>query len=188
MKIPFNENLINRKRKFKKLIFILTILLLVGCNGKYGMIVPNREVKNQFENFEILPDHNYFSTASHTSPRVVIGIQQEYTLDSDRWMPVELTSEKLRAWIEDRRPYSRYFHSDNVNLYSGRFHRRGINPYSRKFYGNNGSDILNEVGTKIGVWYSFIDWRDWATVFMIDEKTVSISLPISSRGGRYLTR
>jgi hypothetical protein len=34
-------------------------------------------------------------------------------------------------------------------------------------------------GEKIGFWYAFIDWGDWAAVKMIDEGTVSVSVPIN---------
>ena len=40
----------------------------------------------------------------------------------------------------------------------------------------NGSDILDKNGRKIGVWYALKNAHDWGVVQMIDDKTVNIIL------------
>lgn len=139
---------------------VLNIVLLVilsavtGCGGHYGRLAVNDTVEMQFENYEVLADHRYYYSGSQARPRAVIGIHETYTLQSKLWVPVDLTPEQLKDWVD-------YF-----------------GPTTKYIQGNNGSAILNEHGEKIGVWYAFIDWRDWAAVKMIDEKVVSISTPI----------
>ncbi len=108
----------------------------------------------QFENYEILSDHQYYFSGSESRPRAVIGVQKAYTLQSKLWRPVDLTSERIRSWLNFSNLKSKYF------------------------LRNNGSDILTEDGRKIGIWYAFIDWKDWATIKMIDEQVVNISTPI----------
>jgi hypothetical protein len=127
---------------------------IIGCGGPYGRLSVSETVKMQIESYEVLPDHRYYYSGSFARPRAVIGVQEDYTLQSDLWVSVNLTPGLLRAWVD-------YFGAQ-----------------TKYFQASNGSDILSENGNKIGVWYAFIDWKDWARIKMIDEKTVSISTPI----------
>ena len=85
----------------------------------------------------------------------MIGIKKSYTLQSKLWVPIELTKVKLKRWVNY------------------------ISEYEQYQLTNNGYAILAENGEKIGVWYAFIGWKDWAAVRMIDEGVVSISAPIN---------
>ena len=143
------------KDNLLKLIAFVALMVLVGCGGHYGRLAVNHDVKAQFEDYQVLPDHRYYYSGSEARPRAVIGIREEYTLQSDLWVPVDLTSKRLKDWVD-------YF-----------------GPNTRFSQGNNGSDILAEDGSRIGIWYAFVDWRDWAAVKMIDEKVVSITTPIT---------
>lgn len=137
-------------------MLILAVTFMFGCGGHYGRLSASQTVKMQFENYEVLPDHRYYYSGSEARPRAVIGVHEATVLQSDLWVPVELTSDRLRGWVD-------YF-----------------GPNAKHFQGNNGAAILTEDGRKIGVWYAFIDWRDWAAVKMIDANTVSITTPIVS--------
>ena len=129
---------------------------LSGCSGTYGRMAVNSDVKALFERYEVLPDHHYFYTESSTWPRAVIGIHEDYTLQSDFWHPVELTPERLKRWLE--------FPGD----------------FRLLFMSSNGSDILDKNGRRIGVWYALKNTYDWGVVQMIDDKTVNIILQTSS--------
>ena len=150
---------INKKISIKniglKILLLVVPLALLGCSGHYGRLAVNDDVKTQFEAYKVLPDHRYYYSGSEARPRAVIGIHEAYRLQSDLWVPVNLTSEQLKDWVD-------YF-----------------GPHFKNFQGSNGSDILADDGSKIGVWYTFIDWRDWAAVKMIGEKVVSITTPIT---------
>jgi hypothetical protein len=135
-------------------LVLAALSVLLGCGGHYGRLAVNNHVKMQFEDYQVLSDHLYYYSGSFARPRAVIGVHEAYTLQSDLWMPVALTPKQLKDWVD----------------YLG--------PLTKHFQGSNGSDILAEDGTKIGVWYAFIDWRDWAAIKMIDEKIVSITTPI----------
>jgi hypothetical protein len=157
MKKLFKENKIVIKNMMLKVMILVVLSVIPGCGGHYGRLAVNPNVKKQFENYEVLPDHRYYYDGSFATPRVVIGIQERYTLQSDLWLPVALTPKLLKYWVD----------------YYG---------FDTKFFRGNGSDILAENGKKIGVWYAFIDWRTWASVKMIDERVVQISVPIGREG------
>ncbi len=134
-------------------VFLVICLAgLSGCSGTYGRLAVNPDVKELFERNEVLPDHQYFYTESAVWPRVVMGLHQDYTLQSDFWHPVKATPERLKRWLEFQQGSERYLMAQN------------------------GSDILNKNGRKIGVWYALKDSRDWGVVKMIDDKTVNIIL------------
>ena len=130
---------------------------LSGCSGTYGRLAVNSDVKALFERHEVLPDHHYFHSGLALHPRAIIGLHKDYALQSDFWNPVELTPEKLQRWLSFQDFHERYL------------------------LGDNGSDILDAQGRKIGVWFGLKDARDWAVVKMIDHKTVNITLPIPQR-------
>lgn len=148
---------INIKNNGLKILLLVIPLVILGCSGQYGRLSVNNAVKAQFEEYKVLSDHRYYYSGSAARPRAVIGIHKTYTLKSDLWVPMDLTPDILKNWVD-------YF-----------------GPKTRYFKGNNGSDVLTEDGRKIGVWYAFIDWKDWVAVKMIDENIVSITTPISQQ-------
>jgi hypothetical protein len=114
----------------------------------------NSDVKEIYENFEVLSDYRYFRSGPASRPRVVIGLRDDYALQSDYWQPIELTPEMLDRWLGFRGHHKKYF------------------------LGNNGFDIMDGQGNKVGIWYGLVDAHDWAAVQMIADKTVSITPPI----------
>jgi len=125
---------------------------LSGCSSIHGRLEANSDVKDMFERYEVLPDYHYFYTESSVWPRVVIGLHKDYTLQSDFWHTVNVTPEHLNRWVN-------------------------IQGYSRQYFmAHNGSDILDQNGRKIGVWYALKSKRDWGVVKIIDDKTVNIIL------------
>jgi len=123
-----------------------------GSRGTYGRLVINPSVKALFQRNEVLPDHQYFYTESSAWPRVIIGLHKDYTLQSDFWHPEKVTPKRLKRWMDWEQDYK------------------------QKYMGQNGSDILDKNGRKIGVWYALKNARDWGVVKMIDDRTVNIIL------------
>jgi hypothetical protein len=139
---------------------LIAVVFMASCSGtgQYGRLVPNDKVKNTFETYQLPPDYTYYYSGPDAYPKAVIGIQNEYHLESKLWKPVELTQILLKKWLEmDGHP------------------RPGHNMTS------NGSDILTPDGRQIGIWYAVKNWKDRATVKMIDDKTVNVSLPLTSQ-------
>jgi hypothetical protein len=142
------------KRVILVFVVMMGVAALAGCSGTYGRMVVNSDTKELFERNEVLSDHHYFHSGLAPHPRAIIGLHKDYTLQSDYWNPVEMTSEKLDLWL-------------------------GFQHSSKKYFiGNNGLDILDADGRKIGVWFGLKDGRDWTVVKMIDHRTVNISLPM----------
>jgi hypothetical protein len=149
------------------LLFFLSIVVVfvAGCSGAghYGQLVPDDKVKNAFETYQLPLDYTFYYSGPDAYPKAVIGIRNEYRLESRYWKPVDLTQTLLKKWLEmDGQP------------------RPGHNMY------RNGSDIIAPDGRQIGIWYAVKNWKDRATVKMIDDKTVNVSPPLSSQNENIL--
>ena len=106
----------------------------VGYANNFGRIHSSGEVTRMFETYKILPDYRYYYSGSDVKPRGIIGIHNNYTLNSRLWKSVDLTPEQLKDWI-------------NIIL-----NETTISTH------NNGALILDPNGNQVGVWYS-----PWAT-------------------------
>ncbi len=141
----------------KKMLLIVTCILFIvvqaaftGCSGSYGRLKPSLEVDKMFEELKILADHSYYYSGPEAVPTAIIGIDNNYTLNSTLWKPVDLTSEQLKKWI------------DFMTHYRG---------YSLINYG---SLILDPTGKRLGVWYS--PWS-WTTVKMESDNSIVVHTP-----------
>ena len=146
-----------------RLLLLVAVAFMVSCagTGNHGKLVHNDKVKKAFETYQIPPNHTYYYSGPDAFPRAIIGIRNEYHLESKFWKPVDLTKTQLKRWLE----------------MGGR---------SRDDYypNKNGADILAPDGGKIGIWYAVKNWKDRATVKMIDDKTVNVSPPLKDQLGQ----
>ena len=139
-------------------VIVALLFSLAACAGAgtYGKLVNDDEVDQLFKNLTVLPDHNYYYSGSDARPRAIIAIDETYTLSSRLWKPVDITTEQLKHWVLNP---SRQAQFDSSTY--GRF-------------------IMDDKGQRIGFWYSIVDWRDIATVKMLDATTVQVSTPVES--------
>ena len=156
-------NMLNRLRaNCTTRLFLLSVavVFVASCagNANYGKLVHSDKVKTAFETYQIPPNHTYYYSGPDAFPRAIIGIQNEYRLESKYWKPVDLTQTLLKRWLE----------------MGGR---------SRDDYypNKNGAALLTPDGRQIGIWYAVKNWKDRATVKMIDDKTVNVSSPLGDQ-------
>lgn len=141
-------------------LLLVAVVFLASCagTGNYGKLVPDDNVKKTFETYQLPQDHTYYYSGSDDRPKALIGIQNEFHLESKFWKPVELTHKLLKRWFD-------------------------IGGISRDDYdlSRNGAEILAPDGRQIGIWYAMRNWKDRATIKMIDDKTVNVSPPIEGQ-------
>ncbi len=143
--------------------YLMVILILVsGCvtTGDFGRLVHNDDVTQNFENFKVNPNYQYYYSGTITYPNAVVGISKNFTMDSELWEPIELTSKHLRSWIR--------VHANRTV----------------KSYQSYGSDIIGPNGEHIGIWYSLADWQQWARIEVKEGQIVQIGGPISNQKSR----
>ena len=101
------------------LLFLSAQGIFAGCAGHWGRISSSRTVTETFQAYRILPDHRYYYSGPDAYPTAIIGIHKNFTLTARFWKPVDLTPERLRAWLN----FGEIRVGDNFNLPTARTSR-----------------------------------------------------------------
>jgi hypothetical protein len=131
-------------------VVCLAVLALAACGGRYGSLQRSAETNYKFESLEISDQYNYYYTWAYYKPMAIIGLKKDHTLITKLWKPVDLTPKRLGGWIEQMQDFS---------------------GYSRR---NFGSNILDDQGRVIGIWYSP---EDFTAIRMLEDKQLWIYPP-----------
>ena len=135
---------------------IFALFLLVGCaGGNYGTLDRDRDLDNMFLNYEVLPDHRYYTTGGYDAPNAILAIHRDYELDNpgDLWVAVpNVDSTQMRKWIDFLAPEQEYRYS---NAYFAAY-------------------ILDPNGKRVGAWYSY---DNIATVKFLEENKIQVYTP-----------
>jgi hypothetical protein len=101
-------------------------------------------------------DYNYYYSGALNKPRAILGLEKKYTLETQRWKPVDAAGGQIRTMVD---------------TLTG---ERGF------ALANFGSVVLDPQGNRIGVWYSKNSFS--TTIKMMGDNVVSIYPP--DRGAR----
>ena len=128
----------------------MILILLFGCTaGNYGKLKSTPEVKREFENYQILPDHKYYYRGTYNSPIAIVGINANYQLNLSLWVPIDSKSKNFRILI------------DKVSILTT---GSTAQPW--------GFTILDQNGNQVGVWYSSVR----AATVKVDENNQIVAL------------
>jgi hypothetical protein len=145
-------------RFFTLLTSIIALSLLTGCvttDGNYGTTKRDRDLDNMFLRYEVLPDHNYYTTGGYDKPDAILALHKDYELDNTKtyWRLIpNVDYAQMRKWIDTIAPEQDYRYS---NAYFAAY-------------------ILDPEGKRIGAWYA-IDPH--ATVKFLEENKVLVHTP-----------
>ena len=125
----------------RKIIFCILITAFIsfsGCSNlsfkNYGRIVPDNVVTDAFVKFQIDNNFNYYISGSDEYPTSILGLDKTYTLDTDVWKEMEMTSKIFTNLVTHMR----------------------IRLWMCCFQNQQGYTILDDKGNKIGIWYSML--------------------------------
>jgi len=108
---------------------VLGAVVLAGCGAtNYGRLQSSSEADQIFKNHQLLPDHTYYFSGFQRIPYGIIGIDNNYTLRSSSWKPMELNPTVLKQ------------------LSYRMAHVYSLDP--------QGAWILDAEGNRMGIWYS----------------------------------
>ena len=79
----------------------ISLTMLGGCAtpSKSGRLQTNNAVTELFENQQILPGHSYYFNGFSAIPYVIVGIDNQYALNSSAWRPVQPDPDLLNQLI-----------------------------------------------------------------------------------------
>jgi len=135
------------------LILLVIIFALSACAGNYGRVQKSGKVDQIFKTYQVLDDYRYYISGRENLPEAILGVHQDYTLETTQWTRVSLTEQQLKEWV------------DGLDFYFHDFPR--YNPY--------GYVILDPSGRQVGIWYSI--W-DYTPVIFKGDNVVQIYAPI----------
>ena len=116
------------------ILYAIILTVLSGCSmSNYGQLKSNKEATQAFESYQILPNHKYYYRGIYNRPLAVVGIKEDYELNSKLWVEIDLKSKDLRTLI------------DKISL-------QGSGSTTHPW----GFIILDHSGRDVGVWYSAI--------------------------------
>jgi ATP-dependent exoDNAse (exonuclease V) alpha subunit len=131
----------------------MAALLLAACAaGNYGVLRTNPEVERTFKARQALEGHTYYYYGWIGEPDAVIGIHEDYTLESNRWIRVDL----------EETP---------VGLLMDRMTRRDPTNF-------RGAVLKDPDGNRMGVWFSD---SPGATIGMAGDKRIAYITPYPRR-------
>lgn len=135
------------------ILSITALVSIAGCVANYGRLVRNQEINEVFNSYRFFPDYRYYFAGPEGRPDAIMGIHQDYTLETTQWTEIELTGTRLKKLVE----WINFHHRSRTRNYP------------------DGFLILDPKGKKIGIWYSI--W-DWTTVIVNEDKRVVIYTPL----------
>lgn len=154
----------NIRSRFYAIGCLMAILILVsGCvatTGNFGRLVYNDNVTLNFEDFKVTPGYQYYYFGTKTFPKAVVGISNNFTLKSELWAPIKLTSKKLHSWI--------WVHA-NRNI---------------KGYRDYGANITGSKGEHLGIWYSLKGVHQRARITLTNENIVQVGAPFNTQANK----
>ena len=116
------------------ILFCMISIILSGCSmSGYGRLMSDKEVTQSFETYQIVPNHKYYYRGTYSRPLAIVGIKENYTLNSKLWVPIDPTSKDFRLLID-------------------RIAMQGMGSTTAPW----GFVILDHLGSDVGVWYSAI--------------------------------
>ncbi len=110
-----------------RLLTISAIFMIVifGCFENYGRLRRSAEVQTMFETGQLPSEYNYHFFGSRYHPYAVMGLRPDWTLRSNMWRKVELSTEEFKymtKWVWEDFGYYKY----GANILDPEFEKIGI--------------------------------------------------------------
>lgn len=128
-----------REMVLAKMLVVILIVLFTGCAGSFlknmGSFEMSVTATDNFNNFMVNSDYNYFLSGSDVYPVAIFGLKKTYTLnDENLWKKIDPNQEVIAQLVSNMQ-------------------RRLLECCIQNAYG---FDILDDHGHKIGEWYSML--------------------------------
>jgi hypothetical protein len=105
--------------------------------------------------YEVLPDHNYYTTGGYDAPQAILALSRDYELENTGnlwiWIP-NVNSAQMRKWVDTIAPEQNY---------------RRSNAYFAAY-------ILDPDGKRVGVWYAI---EPFTTVKFLGDNKIQVYPP-----------
>jgi len=143
-----------------KLLLVVGLAILGGLilffsgrlRKRYGALRASESVTRAYEQYQLHPELNYYSSGPDFYPRAVIGIDKRLLLYSDLWKQRDFDPETFRETIRNMQSMA----LSTMQML-------------------HGFEIVDQQGSRIGTWFSVLDVR--TTIKMLKDNRVRVDLP-----------
>jgi len=144
------------KKVISLLAGLVVLILVAGCaGGSYATFDRDRDLDNRYLNYEVLEEHNYYTTGGYDAPDAILALHSDYELINTNnlwiWVP-NVNSAQMRKWIDTIAPEQNY---------------RRSNAYFAAY-------ILAPDGKRVGAWYAI---EPYTTVKFLEDNKVQVYPP-----------
>ena len=118
------------EKSFLIIAGIVILALMIGCSARYGSLVLDQQVQEEFESNNTPTDYKYYYYGFDTAPYAVFGVEPKYSVKSNMWReatPDTAEFQNMIRWVWEDYGYTKF-----------------------------GADILNPDGKKVGILYTAI--------------------------------
>jgi hypothetical protein len=134
----FQEKKMTSLKKSRTLIILFSAIIIItalgNCStGNFGRLQSDREITQAFKTLTILADHKYYYRGTFSSPTVIVGINENFSLNLTLWVTIDPQSKDFKTLV------------DRVSLQS-MLGGSTVQPWGYK--------ILDQTGNTVGIWYS----------------------------------
>ena len=78
-------------------ILSMTVMMIIGgCAENYDRLQRSEEVDKIFKGYQVLSDHNYYYVGPEGRPDAIMGIQNEYNLETTQWTQFNASDDTLK--------------------------------------------------------------------------------------------
>jgi hypothetical protein len=126
------------------------LAFLFGCAGGYGRMEKGPEVTAAFVEHRLPSDYRFYYIGRDNMPYAVIGIRNEYQLQSKFWKLIDPESDAFRKMVKT--------------------------PYGYQENPARGALLVGPDGQQVGIWYSAYDFANFRVT---DDKDVYVYDPYS---------
>jgi len=131
---------------------IITITALGSCStGNFGRLQSDREITQAFKTLTVLPGHKYYYRGTYSSPTVIVGINENFTLNLTLWVAIDSQSEDFKTLVARV-------------AFQGTLGSSTVQP--------RGFKILDQSGNTVGIWYSALR----SAAVMVNENNEIVNL------------
>lgn len=129
-------------RRIAIMMVVMMAMLAGGCAaGNYGKVSRSAEVDGIFSSGAIPSGYRYYYIGEKTDPPAILGIRNDYTLQTRFWMPVNLDNKQMETW--------RTYFKDSTGW---------VDHSSRERLRFSGYSLLDPKGQEFGILYSIYPW------------------------------
>jgi hypothetical protein len=124
------------KTTLRALLLVAVSFALTGCVTcqECGSLKRDHEITRLFLGNEIVPGYNYYFAGRSQWPSAVMAIDSSYSIKAEFWKPVQLEGKELSDWLQS-----------------------AINWKGSQQTRENGAEILNPEGRRVGIFFSKYD-------------------------------